>query len=154
MREEGVEILTSSRRFLSDGEAFYLRSRIVGQSERRLARTLAQDFSKPSAESEIKRKGEIDTLNMGDLGQNDPYLMERLSRIKEFHMKKMRQTFKGTSAKNQQQSNSEPQKGRRQANSIPTDRRGIENRSGVGNDADGGLGFDLNATINQRVDFD
>ena len=67
MREEGIEILTSSRRFLTDTEAFYLRSRIVGQSERRLARTLAQDFSKPSHESEIKRKGEIDTLNMGDL---------------------------------------------------------------------------------------
>ena len=81
--------------------------------------------------------------------------MERLSRIKEYHMKKMRQSFgAGTGGpKNQQQSNSEPQKGRRQANSIPVERRGNENRSGVGNKAAGGLGFDLNASINQRASF-
>ena len=30
---------------------------------------------------------------MNELGQNNEFLMERLSQIKEFHMKKMRQSF-------------------------------------------------------------
>ena len=37
--------------------------------------------------------GEIDTLSMNELGENNAHLMERLSQIKEFHMKKMRQSF-------------------------------------------------------------
>ena len=32
-----------------------------------MAKTLAQDFQKPSFENEIKKKGEIDSLNMGKL---------------------------------------------------------------------------------------
>lgn len=44
IKDEGIEILTSSKRFLSFHEAFYLRNRVVATSERKLAKTLAQDF--------------------------------------------------------------------------------------------------------------
>lgn len=44
IKDGGIEILTSSSRYLSYNEAFFLRNRVVGQSERKLAKTLAQDF--------------------------------------------------------------------------------------------------------------
>lgn len=93
IKEEGIEILTSQFRFLSEQEAFYLRNRIIGQSERQMAHTLAQDFQRPSFEQEIKKKGEIDSLNVNALKDNNSYLMERLSQIKEYHISKMRETF-------------------------------------------------------------
>ena len=37
--------------------------------------------------------GEIDSLNMDNLAQNNEYLMERLSQIKEFHMAKAMKSF-------------------------------------------------------------
>ena len=64
IKDEGIEILTSSKRFLSFHEAFYLRNRVVAANERRLAKTLAQDFQRRTFEAEIKRKGEIDAVNM------------------------------------------------------------------------------------------
>ena len=51
IQDEGVEILTSSCRFLNQDEAFYLRNRIVASSEHRLAKTMAQDFQRPSFEN-------------------------------------------------------------------------------------------------------
>ena len=51
IKDEGIEILTSSKRFLSQDEAFFLRNRMVAQSERKLAKTLSQDFRKPSYEN-------------------------------------------------------------------------------------------------------
>ena len=44
VKEEGVEILTSSCRFLNFNEAFYLRNRVVAVNEKRMAKTMAQDF--------------------------------------------------------------------------------------------------------------
>ena len=41
IKEEGIEILTSSCRFLTFPEAFFLRNRVVASSERKLARTMA-----------------------------------------------------------------------------------------------------------------
>lgn len=68
VKEEGIEMLTTTCRFLNFNEAFYLRNRVVAQSERKLAKTMAQDFQKHTYESEIRKKGEIDTLNMNELG--------------------------------------------------------------------------------------
>ena len=44
VKEEGIEILTSSCRFLNFNEAFYLRNRVVAVNEKRMAKTMAQDF--------------------------------------------------------------------------------------------------------------
>ena len=41
IKDGGIEILTSSSRYLSYNEAFFLRNRVVAQSERKLAKTLA-----------------------------------------------------------------------------------------------------------------
>ena len=68
VKEEGIEMLTTTCCFLNFNEAFYLRNRVVAQSERKLAKTMAQDFQKHTYESEIRKKGEIDTLNMNELG--------------------------------------------------------------------------------------
>ena len=93
IKDEGIEILTSVKRHLKDEEAFFLRNRMVAQSERKLAKTLSQDFRKPSYENQIRRMGEIDSMNMSKLAENSDFLKERLSRIKEFHMHKMRHSM-------------------------------------------------------------
>ena len=41
IKEEGIEMLTSSCRFLNFTEAFYLRNRVVTLSEHKLAKTMA-----------------------------------------------------------------------------------------------------------------
>ena len=58
-----------------------------------MAKEMGKDYSKYSAENEIKKMGEIDTLNMTDLAQANPYMLERLSKIKEFYMKQTRATL-------------------------------------------------------------
>ena len=110
IQEEGIEILTSKCNYLSEEEAFFLRNRVIGQSERRLAKTLSQDFQRVNFETEIKKKGEIDSLNVNALNDNNSFLMERLTQIKEFHMKKMRQSFGASAYK---KGGSEQQRSRR-----------------------------------------
>ena len=132
----------------------------MAQTEHKLAKTLAQDFSKRTYESEIKKKGEIDSLNMNQLAQNNEFFIERLTQIKEYHMKKMRDTF-GTSLHDKQKqaaidhANSAPQPSRIKARSLD-DQAAAESRSDLSNSQEGDFEraadqqFDLNASINQR----
>ena len=84
---------------LGTDEAFFLRSRMVSQREKELAKETGQAYRKISAENEIRSKGEIDRVHMTDLAQTDPYILERLSQIKE-HYAEQGKNRKGSQHRN------------------------------------------------------
>ena len=61
-----------------------------------MAKDIGKDYRNYTTNNEIKRLGEFNNLAKTELGDVDPYMLERLTQIKEDYMNKSRATITGT----------------------------------------------------------
>ena len=87
--KEGIEVLSVSQKQPSVEEALYLRNRITQRQEEAMKQVVGKNFQKQGKANEIRATGQIDSLSLNALGQKDPYLLERLSMIRESEKPRM-----------------------------------------------------------------
>lgn len=87
MKSEGIEVISFTQRYIQAEEAFLLRSRIVDMQLADQNIAFNSDFKKTNKDNEIKGAISLDTFGVSTRGEQNPYLLEKLSQMKENMMK-------------------------------------------------------------------
>lgn len=73
LREEGVEVISFSQRYIQAEEAFLLRSRIVEQKFNVMSKAFNENKRKINKDNEIKQAIQMDPFESNYKGEQNPY---------------------------------------------------------------------------------
>jgi hypothetical protein len=93
LMETGMEIISTTKRHITAEEAIYLRNQIVNSNERLISSKLHEVYIRSQKETDIRTKGGMNPFALNKFGEMSPYMLEKLTKMKEQHLMKIKNKY-------------------------------------------------------------